>query len=113
MAAKHGFSEHQGALPREDLGLEASALGYLAVKPGCASRSPAQRGGGGARDPVGVGPGRLDDEIVDVSARDVLRVGPSVTRVFEAGPEGLEYVVFSPRRKGRRGDRAGLRTEDA
>jgi hypothetical protein len=30
----------------------------------------------------------------------VIRVGPDVTRIFEAGPEGLEYLVFSPRHEG-------------
>lgn len=103
MAAKHGFSEHQEArFPREDLGLEASALGYLAVKPG--QRQPFAHKHNEAEEVhvilSGSGRVKLDDEIVDVSARDVLRVGPSVTRAFEAGPEGLEYLVFSPRHEG-------------
>lgn len=43
----------------------------------------------------GTGRCRLDDEIVDVSPLDALRVGPSVTRAFEAGSERLELLVFS------------------
>ena len=30
---------------------------------------------------------------------DAIRVAPEVTRAFEAGPDGLEYLVFSPRRE--------------
>jgi mannose-6-phosphate isomerase-like protein (cupin superfamily) len=100
MAAKHGFGEQQEArFPREDIGLEASALGHMTVKPG--QRQPFAHKHNEAEEVHviigGSGRVRLDDEIVDVRARDILRVGPSVTRAFEAGPEGLEYVVFSPR----------------
>jgi len=31
---------------------------------------------------------------------DVIRVSPEVTRAFEAGDEGLEVIVFGPRRDG-------------
>ena len=48
----------------------------------------------------GAGRLKLDDEIIEVGADDVIRVGPGVTRAFEAGPDGLEYLVFSPRHEG-------------
>ena len=41
----------------------------------------------------------LDDELVEVKEMDVIRVAPEVTRAFEARPDGLEYLVFSPRRE--------------
>ena len=40
----------------------------------------------------GSGRVKLDEEIVEVRPWDVLRVGPSVGRQFEAGPEGLELI---------------------
>ena len=100
MAAKHGFGEQQEArFPREEVGLEASALGHMTVKPG--QRQPFAHKHHQAEEVhvilSGSGRVKLDDEIVDVGPRDVLRVGPDVTRAFEAGPDGLEYVVFSPR----------------
>ncbi len=39
---------------------------------------------------------KLGDEVHDLRALDAVRVAPSVTRQFEAGPEGMSYVVFGP-----------------
>jgi mannose-6-phosphate isomerase-like protein (cupin superfamily) len=36
----------------------------------------------------------LEDETRDLKQWDVVRVAPSVARGFEAGPEGLELLVF-------------------
>ena len=36
---------------------------------------------------------KLDDEVRELRAWDALRVAPGVTRAFEAGPEGLAFVV--------------------
>jgi mannose-6-phosphate isomerase-like protein (cupin superfamily) len=43
---------------------------------------------------------KLDDEIIEVERLDAIRVSPEVTRAFEAGDEGLEVLVFGPRRDG-------------
>jgi hypothetical protein len=44
---------------------------------------------------------RLDDELRDVRAWDVVRVAPEVVRAFEAGPEGLELIaVGGPKPEG-------------
>jgi hypothetical protein len=43
---------------------------------------------------------KVDDELVEVAALDVVRVDPSSARAFEAGDEGLEYHVLSPRHGG-------------
>ena len=48
----------------------------------------------------GSGRAKLDDDIVDLSPMDALRVSPTVTRAFEAGPEGLEVLAFGPSHKG-------------
>jgi mannose-6-phosphate isomerase-like protein (cupin superfamily) len=44
----------------------------------------------------GSGRVRIDDEILDLQTMDAVRISPKVTRCFEAGPEGLEWLVFGP-----------------
>lgn len=41
---------------------------------------------------------RLDDEVVDLKAFDVVRVAPHVVRAFEAGPDGLEIIAVGGRK---------------
>ena len=48
----------------------------------------------------GSGRVKLDDEIVELSVMDAIRVAPAVTRAFEAGDEGLELLAFGPRHAG-------------
>lgn len=43
---------------------------------------------------------KLDDDIVEIAPLDALRVAPSVVRCLEAGPDGLEFLVFGPRYDG-------------
>ena len=102
MAAKHGFGELQASrFPRTDVGMEDSGLAYHAVKPG--KQQPFGHRHKTAEEIhviiSGSGRVKLDDELVDVREMDVIRVAPEVTRAFEAGPDGLEYLVFSPRRE--------------
>jgi mannose-6-phosphate isomerase-like protein (cupin superfamily) len=42
----------------------------------------------------GSGRMKLDDEVVDIRERDVVRVPPGTWRGYEAGPDGLELLVF-------------------
>jgi mannose-6-phosphate isomerase-like protein (cupin superfamily) len=57
----------------------------------------------------GSGRVKLDDEIVELSLWDAVRVAPSTVRAFEGGPHGLELVaVGSDRPEG--GD--GVRVDD-
>jgi mannose-6-phosphate isomerase-like protein (cupin superfamily) len=41
----------------------------------------------------GSGRVKLDDDIVELSHWDVVRVAPEVIRAFEGGPEGLELIA--------------------
>jgi quinol monooxygenase YgiN/mannose-6-phosphate isomerase-like protein (cupin superfamily) len=43
---------------------------------------------------------RIDDEITEVRQLDAIRIAPSSARAFEAGPDGLEFVVFGPHHTG-------------
>ncbi|MEA2421845.1 MAG: hypothetical protein QOF55_944 [Thermoleophilaceae bacterium] len=48
----------------------------------------------------GSGRVKLGDDVVELGRLDALRVAPAVTRQFEAGPDGLEMLVFGPRHQG-------------
>ncbi len=47
---------------------------------------------------AGSGRAKLDDEIVELSVGDVLRVAPPVVRSFEAGPDGLDVICVGGRK---------------
>jgi mannose-6-phosphate isomerase-like protein (cupin superfamily) len=47
---------------------------------------------------AGSGRAKLDDEVIELSAWDVLRVAPAVIRSFEAGPEGLDVICIGGRK---------------
>jgi mannose-6-phosphate isomerase-like protein (cupin superfamily) len=51
----------------------------------------------------GSGRAWLDEEVVELSSWDVVRVAPSVIRSFEAGPDGLDLICVGGR-KPRGGD---------
>jgi quercetin dioxygenase-like cupin family protein len=46
----------------------------------------------------GSGRAKLDDEIIELAAWDVLRVAPTVVRSFAAGPEGLDLICIGGRK---------------
>jgi mannose-6-phosphate isomerase-like protein (cupin superfamily) len=48
----------------------------------------------------GAGRIKLDDETLEIVPLDAIRVAPQVTRSFEAGPDGLEFIAFGPRHDG-------------
>ena len=102
-AAENGFAEHQEArFPREDLGAEQTGMNHLRVKPG--QREPFAHRHGEAEEIYlvlsGSGRVKLDEELVELQAHDAVRVVPGTTRSFEAGPEGLEVLIFGPRVEG-------------
>ena len=43
---------------------------------------------------------KLDDEVKEIRELDAIRVAPAVVRAFEAGPNGLELLVFGPHHEG-------------
>lgn len=98
-AAKFGYGDRQESrFPSTDLGTESTGLAYHVVKPG--QRQPFGHRHHQAEEVhvviSGSGTLKLGDETHPVRALDAIRVAPGVARGFEAGPEGLEYVVFGP-----------------
>lgn len=102
-AAKHGMGETQESrFPRTDVGAEQTGLAHHTLRPG--KRLPFGHRHQNAEEVHlvmrGSGRAKLDDQIVELKEKDLLRVAPEVMRSFEAGPDGLEYVVFGTRHEG-------------
>jgi mannose-6-phosphate isomerase-like protein (cupin superfamily) len=98
-AVKHGFSEiGEAHFARGALDAESTGLAYHVLRPGKRQGFAHRHDDAEEVNVVLAGSGRvkLDDEIVEIKALDAIRVSPSVTRQFEAGPDGLAYLVFGP-----------------
>jgi mannose-6-phosphate isomerase-like protein (cupin superfamily)/quinol monooxygenase YgiN len=103
MAAKHGFGETGAArFANEDLDARDTGVSLHSVKPG--ARQPFGHRHAIAEEVYvvvsGSGRIRLDDEIVEISELDAVRIAPQVVRKLEAGPDGLEVLAFGPRHRG-------------
>jgi mannose-6-phosphate isomerase-like protein (cupin superfamily) len=103
MAAAQGFGEvHEARFAHGDLNAERTGFSLQKVKPGKRHAIVHRHKEMEEIYVVISGSGRikLDDQIEEIGALDAVRVGPSVTRSFEAGDEGLEFLAFSPRAQG-------------
>ena len=102
VAAEHGITQQEARFPRDDLDVESLGIGLITVKAG--ERQPFAHRHGEAEEVYVVlrGGGRikLDDEIVELREMDAVRLAPGVTRMAEAGANGLELLAFGPRHKG-------------
>ena len=99
-AAKHGFGELQEArFPRTDVGAERGGIAHIKVRAGQRQQFAHRHKEAEEIHVILGGSGRMkvDDDTFEVGEGDVIRVEPSAARAFEAGPDGLEYVVFSTR----------------
>jgi mannose-6-phosphate isomerase-like protein (cupin superfamily) len=87
---------------KDDLDAGETGVSHHRVKPG--QRQPFGHKHDDAEEVyvviAGSGRIKLDDEIVELSRLDAIRVAPEVTRAFEAGPEGLEVIAAGMRRDG-------------
>ena len=102
-AAVHGMGDTNASrFPRTDVDAEQVGLAHHTLRPD--KRFPFGHRHQAAEEIHlvirGSGRAKLDDEIVDLKENDILRVSPEVMRSFEAGPDGLEYVVFGTRYEG-------------
>jgi mannose-6-phosphate isomerase-like protein (cupin superfamily) len=102
-ALEHGLSRTQEArFPRADLGAEQTGVNYLIVKPSQREAFAHRHREAEEIYVVLAGSGRvkLDDDMVDLTQLDAVRVSPGTARSFEAGPDGLEVLIFGPRVEG-------------
>jgi mannose-6-phosphate isomerase-like protein (cupin superfamily) len=87
---------------QEDVGAEETGLSHHRVKPNM--RQPFGHNHDEAEEVYvvirGSGRMKLDDEVIEVEELDAIRVAPQVTRAFEAGEDGLEYLAFGVHHKG-------------
>jgi mannose-6-phosphate isomerase-like protein (cupin superfamily) len=103
LAPKFGFAEVQEArFAREDLKSGTIGLAFHVVRPGKRQAFAHRHQQAEEIYVVLSGSGRikLDAEIHDIRLMDAIRVAPEVARSFEAGPDGLELLVFGPRHTG-------------
>ena len=102
-ALKYGLSSTQEArFPRQDLSAEQTGLNYLIIKPGQREAFAHRHREAEEVYVVLAGSGRvkLDDELVDLGRLVAVRVSPSTACSFEAGPNGLEVLIFGPHVEG-------------
>ena len=98
-APKFGLEEFGEAhFPREELDAKKTGLSYQVLKPGKRQQFGHKHDKAEEVYVVLSGSGRvkLDDEIVELSELDAIRVEPKVMRAFEAGPDGMAWLAFGP-----------------
>jgi mannose-6-phosphate isomerase-like protein (cupin superfamily) len=98
-AVDFGYAETQESrFAARDLEAQTTGVAYHVVKPGKRQAFAHRHENAEEVHVILSGSGRvkLDDEIVELEPLDALRLAPEVTRQFEAGPDGLTYVVFGP-----------------
>jgi mannose-6-phosphate isomerase-like protein (cupin superfamily) len=103
MAAKHGFADTgEARFLTNDLDASHTGLSHQRLRPGKRQAFAHHHHRAEEVYVVLSGSGRvkIEDEIIDIGPLDAIRVGPGLTRAFEAGPEGLDYLAFGARAKG-------------
>jgi uncharacterized cupin superfamily protein len=103
MAAAQGLGEVQEArFAYGELDAEQTGISLQKVKPGKRHAIAHRHKEAEEIFVVLSGSGRvkLDDQVQDIRPLDAIRVGPSVTRSFEAGDEGLKLLAVGPRAAG-------------
>lgn len=103
LAARYGYGEMgESRFVSDDLDAERTGVSHQRLRPGMRQMFAHHHHRAEEVYVVLSGGGRvrIGDEVVELRPLDALRVGPEQTRQFEAGPGGLEYLVFGPRAKG-------------
>lgn len=102
-ALEFGIGEIQEArFPAKEVDAKDTGFGHQRLKPG--KRQAFGHSHEEAEEVyfviAGSGRAMLDDEEVELGKDDFLRIAPEVKRRFEAGPDGMEYVVFGTLHEG-------------
>ncbi len=103
MAKRFGFGEQgEARFANRPLGAVRTGVSHQRLRPGV--RQAFGHTHQHAEEVVvvlsGAGRVKIDDEIRDVRPLDAIRIAPTSARAFEAGPDGLEFVVFGPHHTG-------------
>jgi mannose-6-phosphate isomerase-like protein (cupin superfamily) len=102
-APKFGYDEVQEArFANGDLETEDTGVSHHRVKPNRKQGFAHKHDQAEEVYVVVSGSGRvkLDDEVIELSELDAIRVSPQVIRCFEGGPEGIELIAFGPQHDG-------------
>jgi mannose-6-phosphate isomerase-like protein (cupin superfamily) len=102
-APKFGYEELQEArFATKDLDAEDTGVSLMRVKPGKRQGFAHKHDDAEEVYVVVRGSGRvkLDDDILEISELDAIRVSPGVIRQFEGGPDGLELIAVGARHDG-------------
>ena len=102
-APKFGYEEVQEArFANRDLETEDTGVSHLRVKPGKRQGFAHRHDEAEEVYVVVAGSGRvkLDDDIVELTELDAIRVSPGVIRQFEGGPDGIELIAVGARHDG-------------
>lgn len=97
VATRHGLSDQgEARFAGGDLGATQTGFSHQRLRPGKRQQFGHRHDQAEEVYVILAGSGRmkLDDEIVEVSKLDAIRVSPETMRAFEAGEEGLEILVF-------------------
>jgi mannose-6-phosphate isomerase-like protein (cupin superfamily) len=102
-AIESGFDSVQEArFAKEDLEAEGTGVSLHRIKGG--QRQPFAHRHKDAEEVyvvlAGSGRVKLDDDILELGARDAVRVAPAVVRAFEADADGMEILAVGPRHDG-------------
>lgn len=102
-AARFGFGDRGAArFPAADLGSEQAGFAWHSLQPN--KRQPFGHRHDAAEEVcvviAGSGRVKLDEKLVELRTRDMVRIAPKVARRFEAGEDGMELIVFGARHEG-------------
>jgi quercetin dioxygenase-like cupin family protein len=91
-----GVDSGQARFVRDALGAERIGMAHYRVKPSARLEFGHRHKTMEEAYVVVAGSGtfRVDDELIPVGLRDVVRVDPTSWRAWEAGPDGLELLAF-------------------
>jgi mannose-6-phosphate isomerase-like protein (cupin superfamily) len=95
-AAQHGIDGLESRFGRSHIDSEHLGVTYFRYTPGFRTPFGHKHREQEEAYVVVAGSGRmkLDEDVVDLSQWDVVRVAPPVMRAFEAGPDGLELIAI-------------------
>ena len=102
-APEFGLGDVQEArFAKGELDAEKTGVSYFDVKPN--QRAPFGHKHDEAEEVyvviAGSGRMKLDDEIIEVTELDAIRVAPEVVRAFESGPNGIRVLAMGARHDG-------------